>query len=636
MQSTQTRSTIGLGFFAIAALFFAIVAIWLAMVSNNNANLRQLNHGESQRQLVFAMRDATHQRNLALFRMAALQDAFARDSEYLRFKEAAGKFIAARQQLLEKYFDKNISKHWQSLKPLVQRSEKQQNAIVELIMDDNNNAALSLIQQNFIPTQRRVSLELSKMLDSAREDIAHKLDTARKATQTHYQIILLLVLVATSIGYMIAKGVLRRSEQAQNILLAKNQQFRALNDATSNPHTTIEEQVHSILRLGCDYLSMECGLLASNDQYNPTAVTNRYPKEPLLAVHGEEKILLQLTNNIRNSEILTATTTSKTNDYTSLRDAMHDENITTVIATTLNTTAPYNHMIVFMHNKNIEISSDTNEMIKLLGNKLAVLMDQQETLSQLQNAKLAAETANKTKTAFLTNITDELQTPLHRILNHNKLLQEKVQQQEHQEYTDDLDGIQESSQQLGRLISNLLDMTQLESGNMSLERNAIEIKPMLRAIEDLLKPIVTKSDNLFETQILNELGTMHSDTHRIQQVLVSLISFSNKLTHQGNINLTVWREPCPEDDWLYFEVKDTSNGISKKQLNHLFKMIISDSLDHDKAPISPEIQLAISKKICELLGGDILVDSKPNHGTTFTVCLPCHAQQQTLATPAQA
>jgi signal transduction histidine kinase len=141
--------------------------------------------------------------------------------------------------------------------------------------------------------------------------------------------------------------------------------------------------------------------------------------------------------------------------------------------------------------------------------------------------------------------------------------------------------------------------------------------------------MITKSDNQFESQILNELGTMHSDAHRIRQVLVSLLSFADKLTQHGKISLTVWREPDPEDDWLYFEVKDTSNGISKKQLNHLFKLVIADTPDHDKTAISPEIQLAISKKICELLGGDILVDSTPRDGTTFTVCLPCHSQQQT-------
>ncbi|WP_455209830.1 sensor histidine kinase [Kaarinaea lacus] len=636
MQTTYTRSTISLGFFAIAALFFAIVAIWLVMVSNNNANLRQLDRGENQRQLVFAMRDAAHQRNLSLFRMAALQDAFARDSEYLRFKEAAGNFILARQQLLGQYLNKNTSEHWQNLKPLVRRSEKLQNAIVDLIMEDNNAAALSLIQQDFIPTQRRVSRQLSKMLDSARQDIADKLDTASNATQTHYQIILLLVLVATSIGYMIAKEVLRRNELAQNILRTKNQQIQALNDATSNPHSSIEAQIDKVLQLGCDYLSMESGLLIRNGQNTPATIINRHSQATISTGFDEEKLLAQLPELTNSPEIFATTASYVKESDLRLRHAMHETNISALVAVSVNTTSFIDYVAVFANSKNTALSDDTNELAPLLGNKLAALLDQQEILSQLSNARHAAETANKTKTVFLTNITDELQTPLHRIEYQYKTLQEKIQQRNHMEYADDLQVIQESSQQLSSLISNLLDITQLESGNMTVHRISVDIEPMLQNIEDILKPSFSSAENIFKIEILNDLGTIHSDSNRIQQVLVSLIGFANKLTHQGNISLIVWREPCPEDDWLYFEIKDTSNGISKKQLNHLFKMIISDSLDTDRAPVSPEIQLAISKRICELLGGDILVDSKPGHGTTFTVCIPCHSQQQQSITSMQA
>jgi signal transduction histidine kinase len=199
-----------------------------------------------------------------------------------------------------------------------------------------------------------------------------------------------------------------------------------------------------------------------------------------------------------------------------------------------------------------------------------------------------------------------------------------------------LEKIHESSQKLCSLISNLLDMTQLESGNLELAPQPIDIESILRDIESPMESLITKSGNQFESQILNELGTMFSDADRIRQVLVTLLSFSGKQTHQGKVSLTTWREPCPEGDWLYLEIKDTSNGISKKQLNHLFKLIIADSIDQDKTAMGSEVQLAISKKICELLGGDILVDSKPNHGTTFTVCLPCQWQTQHAATSATA
>jgi signal transduction histidine kinase len=631
MQSARTQSTISLGFFAIAVLFFAIVAIWLATVSTNNTNLRQLNSGESQRQLVFAMRDAAHQRNLALFRMVALQDVFARDSEYLRFKQSAGHFIAARQQLLEHHLNADTAEHWHSVKPLIKRSESLQNAIVELIMADHNAAALSLIQQDFIPTQRRVSQELSNMLNTAREDITKNLDTASAATQTHYQIILLLVLAATSIGYMIAKTVLRRSDEAHNVLLTKNQQIHAINAAISRPQTTIEEQINSILQLGCNFLAMESGLLISCVSNHSATILGRYPNNDSandsLKSANEQKLLDTLSKFLEDTEILVTNATSSAVDRTALHDALNLTNITSMIAAPLRTSAATKHIVTFVHSQTVQLTSEAQELIQLLGDKLAVLLDQQETLSQLHNAKLAAEAANKTKTVFFANITDELRTPLRSLMNHSESLHEIARQHKHREYVNDLEKIHESSQQLCALISNLLDMTQLESGNMELEPQPIDIESLLRNIESLLEPLITKSDNQFESQILNELGTMHSDPERIRQVLATLLSFAGKLTHQGKVCLTAWREPCPEGDWLYIEIADTSHGISKKQLNHLFKLIIADSIDQDRTAMGPEVQLAISKKICELLGGDILVDSKPNHGTTFTVCLPCYSQQ---------
>ena len=636
MQSARTHSTISLGFFAIAALFFAIVAIWLATVSNTDANLRQLNRGESQRQLVFAMRDAAHQRNLALFRMVALKDVFARDSEYLRFKESAGHFIAARQQLLEHHLNANTATHWQRLKPLIQHSETLQNAIVELIMADDNSAALSLIQQEFIPTQRQVSRKLSNMLDTARGDIAENLDSASATTQTQYRIILLLVLVATSIGYVIAKTVLRRSDEAHNVLVAKNQQIHAINAAVSKSQTPIEDQINNILQLGCEFLGMERGLLIGGLPDHPAAILARCPADDPVESSNEQKLLDALPRSMKNAEILVISTDASAVDASPLPVALTQTNITSVIAAPLITGTATKHIVTFVHRQAARLNSESLELIQLLGNKIAVLLEQQETLSQLQNAKLAAEAADKTKTVFLANVSDELRTPLHSIIHHSESLQEMAQQHKHQEYVSDLEKIHESSQKLCSLISNLLDMTQLESGNLELAPQPIDIESLLRDIESPMESLITKSGNQFESQILNELGTMFSDADRIRQVLVTLLSFSGKQTHQGKVSLTTWREPCPEGDWLYLEIKDTSNGISKKQLNHLFKLIIADSIDQDKTAMGPEVQLAISKKICELLGGDILVDSKPNHGTTFTVCLPCQWQTQHAATSATA
>ena len=180
------------------------------------------------------------------------------------------------------------------------------------------------------------------------------------------------------------------------------------------------------------------------------------------------------------------------------------------------------------------------------------------------------------------------------------------------------------------LISNILDLTKIEVGKIELAMETYEIKSMLDEVEVSLKPLVDKNDNQLNLQVLNDLGSMYTDSTKLRQVLLNLLNNAAKFTHKGTITLTAWREPCPEDDWLYVEVKDSGIGMSKKQINNLFKVFSQASPNISKNYGGSGLGLAIGKKICELLGGDIVVESEPDKGSTFTICLPYRMHQHQL------
>jgi len=616
----RAQKSIVLGFCAIAMLFFVIVAVWLAMASNHNASIQQIHISELQQQLIFTMRNAAYERNLALFRMATLQDPFARDTEYLQFKAAAVKFIVARQQLLESHLDENIADNWQRLKPGIRQSETLQNTIVDLITEENNTAALQLIHSQFIPLQRQVSKELTTMLASARENMDGKLSTARSTTRSQYQLVLLLVLAATSIGYVIARTVLQRSQEAENVLLSKNRQIRAFSAVTSSLHKTVDEQIEDILQLGCGFLGMKCGLLIRAEPDGATTVLSRYCNEGQIQPLRQQAIADILTTAVKKIAVSELTLDTLMTNEPGLAEALQRQYISTLIMASIDISGPASAKVAFIHDKKVSLGYDSNDMIQLIGNKLAVLMEQQETLSQLQNAKHTAETANKAKNAFLNHITHKLQPSLSAIIGHGESLQQQLRLNDHTQYLNDLGKIDVSSRRLHTLISNLLDLTKLESGSMEFAQQPFDIESVLQEATKNLESLMYEKDG--------QLGTMIGDSARIHQVIASLLSFLESQNGHGKIQLTAWREQSPEDDWLYLEVKHNGTGMSKKQLNQLFKLA-ADPYDREK--YSPQVDLAISKKLCEQLGGDILVDSKPDSGTIFTVCLPCNSQQHSQA-----
>jgi K+-sensing histidine kinase KdpD len=621
--SNRAQTSIILGFFAIAALFFAIVAIWLIMVFNHNNNIQQINHSDSRRQLIFTMRDAAYQRNIALFRMAVLRDAFARDAEHLRFKAAAVKFIVARRQLLKSQLSDDIKSRWLRLKPGIQQSENLQNTIVDLISEDKNTAALNLIQSRFIPLQRTVSRELTKMLNIASDNIDGNLTTASATIKTQYQVILLLALIATSLGYLIARTVLRRSRNAETLLLNKNRQIHAFTSITADTSRPIEEQLNDVLQLGCRFLAVKCGILIRAEPNDSVTVLSRYCNSQLGDALFEQTTLHRLFAVTKHASNAILTTDTLASGDPTLAEILQRQHITTLITATVY--GSVSATVVFMHDKNISPGNEVTDLSQLVSNKLAVLLDQQETLLQLQNTKDAAETASKNRNVFLNHIARKLQSPLSTIIGQGELLYDRMLRDHQSQYLNDLDKIDTSSRQLRVSISNLLDLTQLESGSMEFARQPFDVESLWRQTAEDLDTAISQNDNHIQLLSLNNLGTMVGDPSKTARVLTILLKFASNLTSQKKIFLTAWREHDPEDDWLYWEVKNSAAGICKKQVNQLFKLPTTDDLE--KHPFGSQIDLVIGKKLCEQLGGNILVDSKPGSGITFTVCLPCHARQ---------
>ena len=229
---------------------------------------------------------------------------------------------------------------------------------------------------------------------------------------------------------------------------------------------------------------------------------------------------------------------------------------------------------------------------------------------------------DRLKTNFFSNITHEFRTPLTLIIEPARQLVKKWQGQE-DEPTIQL--IEKNSQQLLGLVNQLLDLSKLEGGKMTIAWHR-------GAIFDAIEPIVASFNALakrkaidFKIERLEEIPTFYFDKNKVQQILYNLLSNAFKFTERGSITLSITtkKQPIPQ---LILKVKDTGIGIAATQLPYIFDRFYQANDTSINKTIGTGIGLSLTKELMELMEGTIDVTSKVGVGSTFVVNLPALAE----------
>jgi signal transduction histidine kinase/CheY-like chemotaxis protein len=253
--------------------------------------------------------------------------------------------------------------------------------------------------------------------------------------------------------------------------------------------------------------------------------------------------------------------------------------------------------------------------------------------SRVQEQKEAAESANRAKSQFLANMSHELRTPLNAIIGYSEMLQEEAHDLEQEEFIPDLQKIQKAGQHLLALINDILDLSKIEAGKMELYLETFEVSHMLQEVVSTVKPLVELKSNRLEIHLDDKLGSMHSDLTKVRQVLFNLLSNASKFTEQGTIRLEATRQPVDGQEYLRFKVTDTGIGMSPEQLGRLFQTFSQADASTTRKYGGTGLGLAISQKFCQMLNGDIQVESEPGKGSIFTVSLAAGANEHKSEKP---
>jgi two-component system sensor histidine kinase/response regulator len=257
----------------------------------------------------------------------------------------------------------------------------------------------------------------------------------------------------------------------------------------------------------------------------------------------------------------------------------------------------------------------------LIGALLSFVLFQQHRLSgknsQLRKSEAECEAKTKAKDEFLAKMSHEIRTPMHAIMGFSHLLRETTLSARQNEY---LQKVQNSTELLLNIINDILDFSKIEAGKLDIEMVEFDINTMLESVSNLISVKTNQKGLELVFDIDNNVpAKLVGDPLRIQQILTNLMSNSVKFTEKGEISLKVKRLPSEgEEIIVQFEVGDTGIGLTKEQMDKLFKSYQQAASSTSRKYGGTGLGLTISKQLVELMGGEIGVESEYGKGSVFT------------------
>lgn len=272
--------------------------------------------------------------------------------------------------------------------------------------------------------------------------------------------------------------------------------------------------------------------------------------------------------------------------------------------------------------------TDLKKTTKEVVDKEILLRQQNEALKgineELKKAKIKAEESDQLKTAFLSNMSHEIRTPMNGIIGFTDLLKDRSLNPEERGHY--LGIIEDNSQQLLRIISDIIDISKIEASQLKIVKSDIDIKQLFDHLLEVFQMRIKRIDNkhlecryVIHPDLKASQLTIQSDVTRLRQVLTNLLENAVKFTECGYVEFGIYPS---EGDTLTFYVEDTGVGIKDERVKQIFDRFFREEERFGANLGGTGLGLSIAKNLVELLGGKIHVESTPGKGSKFYFTLP--------------
>ncbi|MCX7769636.1 MAG: response regulator [Proteobacteria bacterium] len=282
--------------------------------------------------------------------------------------------------------------------------------------------------------------------------------------------------------------------------------------------------------------------------------------------------------------------------------------------------------------KNAQLYQELTQLNQELEKKVS------ERTIELERKSLLLEEANKhlqeidkLKSQFLATMSHELRTPLNSIIGYTQLILDGVDGPLSPEQKEDLQRIERNAKHLLQLINDILDLSKIEAGKMELNITKVDLLEVFDQVISIIKPLISGRPIEIETKYETPSCFVLADRQRLEQILLNLLSNSAKFTERGKITIGFRKIfDMIKKPWVEIFVSDTGIGISKENLDKIFKAFKQLEDTSTRKYGGTGLGLSITKKLVEMHGGAIWVESTPGKGTTMTFTMPAATEGETF------
>jgi len=274
-----------------------------------------------------------------------------------------------------------------------------------------------------------------------------------------------------------------------------------------------------------------------------------------------------------------------------------------------------------------------SDNLRVLNEELVIQQSlEQQARKDAELAREDAEKANLAKSTFLATMSHEIRTPMNGVLGMTSILAKTDLNHEQRQYTDI---IKVSGENLLHVINDILDFSKIESGNMELDVFDFNLRSMVEEVMDLFVGKAGSSRIELMYEIDSEIpDQIQGDGNRLRQILINLIGNATKFTHDGEVHLKIDLNSIQGAELdLCFQVRDTGIGISKDKLHRLFKSFSQVDSSTTRKYGGTGLGLVICKRLIDLMGGNIIVESEVGKGTSFIFDIKCKSSSENQTNP---
>ena len=277
-------------------------------------------------------------------------------------------------------------------------------------------------------------------------------------------------------------------------------------------------------------------------------------------------------------------------------------------------------------------SDELAQMMRLLAEHTAAV---ERGVDDLAHARHEAESANLAKSQFLANMSHELRTPLNAIIGYAEMLQEDAEDTGDDAAVQDLNRILTAAKHLLSLINEILDLSKIESGRMDVAVSEFDPVEMLDDLIDTIRPLTEQNSNV--VTLTGDLPQRaNTDAMKLRQCVLNMLSNAAKFTRNGRIDIEYGCQRLNGVDQLVITVRDTGIGMSKDHMSRLFQPFVQADPSIMQQYGGTGLGLTITRRLAQLLGGDVTVKSTLAEGSAFTLHVPANFADASAALGAAA